>query len=504
MDIQETQRLLSEYLHELANLFHQLPGSAIFLRYVKSSYQDDPVRSMVELFLFLFAVRYLLAPKYSTKPGVVQLSDDEVDDLVDEWTPEPLVGSPTPLEEMEVEKRAVIVGPVGPKSKLSNGRTVMNLGSVNFYNFNTNESLKEKAIQTLRNYGVGPCGPRGFYGTQDVHMKTEADVASYLGTPACIIYAQAFSTISSVIPAFSKRGDIIVADKGVSFAVRKGIQISRSIVRWYEHNDMEDLERVLAKVTKEQARKPLTRRFIITEGIFESHGDMVNLPKIIELKLKYKFRLILDETWSFGVLGRTGRGVTEHQNVDAAEVDMIVGSLAGPLVAGGGFCAGSEEIVHHQRISAAAYTFSAALPAMLSTTASATINLLQSNPDIISQLREQTKVLRAQLVPRSDWVYCTSAPENPVIILPLKPEVVASKRLSFEDQQFLLQDVVDECTANGVLITRVKTLDDNFEPRQLLLPALKVCVTIGLTRKEIEKAGTVIRHAITKIVSRKK
>lgn len=110
MDIQETQRLLSEYLHELANLFHQLPGSAIFLRYVKSSYQDDPVRSMVELFLFLFAVRYLLAPKYSTKPGVVQLSDDEVDDLVDEWTPEPLVGNPTPLEEMEVEKRTVIVG----------------------------------------------------------------------------------------------------------------------------------------------------------------------------------------------------------------------------------------------------------------------------------------------------------------------------------------------------------------------------------------------------------
>lgn len=110
MDIQEAQHLLSEYLHELANLFNRLPGSAIFLRYVKSSYQNDPIRSAVELFLFLFAVRYLLAPKYSTKPNVVQLSEDEVDDLVDEWTPEPLVGKPTPLEEMEVEKRAVIVG----------------------------------------------------------------------------------------------------------------------------------------------------------------------------------------------------------------------------------------------------------------------------------------------------------------------------------------------------------------------------------------------------------
>jgi serine palmitoyltransferase len=110
MDIHEAPRVLSDFLQELASLFHRVPGSAIFLRYVKSSYQNDPVRSAVELFLFLFAVRYLLAPKYSTKPGIVKLSEDEIDDLVDEWTPEPLVGPPTALEETEVEKRAVIVG----------------------------------------------------------------------------------------------------------------------------------------------------------------------------------------------------------------------------------------------------------------------------------------------------------------------------------------------------------------------------------------------------------
>ncbi|KAL1962974.1 hypothetical protein VTN77DRAFT_8820 [Rasamsonia byssochlamydoides] len=504
MDLQEAQRVLSAFFQELANLFHRLPGSAIVIRYVKSSYQNDPVRSAVELFLFLFAVRYLLAPKYSTKPGIVKLSEEEIDDLVEEWTPEPLVPPPTALEEMEVEKRVVIAGPTGPKVKLSNGRTVTNLGSYNFYNFTSNEALKEKAIQTLRTYGVGPCGPPGFYGTQDVHMKTEADVAAFLGTPACIIYAQAFSTISSVIPAFSKRGDIIVADKGVSYAIRKGIQISRSTVRWYEHNDMEDLERVLEKVTREQARKPLTRRFIITEALFESFGDMVDLPKIIELKLKYKFRIILDETWSFGVLGRTGRGITEHQNVDPAEVDMIVGSLSGPLIAGGGFCAGSEEIVHHQRISASAYTFSAALPALLSTTASEALNLLQSNPDLVTQLRANIKAMWAQLDPRSDWVYCTSAPENPIMILVIKPEVVSSRRLSIEDQQFLLQDIVDEALANGVLITRLKSLPDNVTPKQPVLPALKICITTGLSKKEIEKAGTIIRHAITKVMSKKR
>ena len=123
---------------------------------------------------------------------------------------------------------------------------------------------------------------------------------------------------------------------------------------------------------------------------------------------------------------------------------MVVGSLAGPLCAGGGFCAGSEEIVEHQRISASAYTFSAALPAMLATTASETIAMLQTTPDIILQVRENIKAMWTQLDPRSDWVRCTSSIDNPVLVLVLKEEVVASKRLSLEDQDQLLQDVVDE------------------------------------------------------------
>lgn len=164
----------------------------------------------------------------------------------------------------------------------------------------------------------------------------------------------------------------------------------------------------------------------------------------IQLKLRYKVRLILDETWSFGVLGRTGRGVTEQQNVNASQIDMIIGSLAGPLCAGGGFCAGSDEIVEHQRISAAAYTFSAALPAMLATTASEALLMLQTNSEMLNHLRENIKAMWAQLDPRSDWVHCTSSVDNPIMLLALKPEVVASKKLSRADQEQLLQDVVDE------------------------------------------------------------
>lgn len=116
-------------------------------------------------------------------------------------------------------------------------------------------------------------------------MTLEQDIASFLGTESAIIYSQAFSTISSVIPAFCKRGDIIVADRGVNFAVHKGIQVSRSTVRWYDHNDLKSLDEVLQAVEKERIKKrlPLTRRFIVTEGIFENDGAMVDLPKIVRL-----------------------------------------------------------------------------------------------------------------------------------------------------------------------------------------------------------------------------
>lgn len=495
------------------NSLQKIPGSAIVVRYIRSSYQNDPVRSAVELFLVIFAARYLLAPTYSTKKVKnVQLTEEEIDELVEDWTPEPLAAVETEFEKADNEKRPVIVGPAGPKAKLAgSGRTVMNLGSYNHYNFAANPDLTNKAVNTVRTYGVGPCSPPGFYGTQDVHVKSEADIAAHLGMPACIIYAQSFSTISSVIPAFSKRGDIIVADKAVNYPIRKGLQISRSQVRWYEHNDMDDLERVLKRVIKEGQGKALTRRFIITEGLFENVGDMADVPRLIELKSKYKFRVILDETWSYGILGRTGRGVTEHQNVDPMHIDLLVGGLAGALASGGGFCAGTDEVVEHQRLSAAAYTYSAALPAMLATTASETVALLQTQPTLIATLRDNIRTLRVQLDPRSDWVVCTSSLENPVQLLVLKPQHVADRHFTLREQEYIMQDCVDEALANGVLLTRLKSMpvalglspkdvDKEWQPQ----PALKVCVTTGLTRKEMEKAGVIIRHAITTVMKSRK
>ncbi|KAG5930571.1 hypothetical protein E4U42_006659 [Claviceps africana] len=510
MDIESFQTKLSHGLQQASSAFQKVPGSAVLLRYIRSSYQNDPVRSAIELILILFFIRYLLSPSYSThKQNFVKLREDEIDELVDEWIPEPLVSEKTALEEAESEKLPVIIGPTGPKVKLSSGRTVTNLASYNFYNFNANEQLKEKAIQTLRTYGVGPCGPPQFYGTQDVHVKAEADIADFLGSEACIVYTQAFSTVTSVIPAFCKRGDVIIADEAANYSIRKGLQASRSNIKWFKHGDMDDLERLMKSVAVEQSKgKKLTRRFVVTEGLFETCGDITDLPRLVELKEKYKFRIILDETWSFGVLGRTGRGLTESQNVDPQQVDMIVGSLSGPLCAGGGFCAGPKDVVEHQRITSSAYTYSAALPAMLAMAASETVHLLQSNPDILTQCRENIKAMRSQLDPRSDWVTCTSAPENPIMLLVLKPEVIAMRKLGLDDQERILLDCVDECLVNNILIAKLKTRPYAHaigarDGKWFAQPALKICITSALSKKDIEKAGTVIRHAITRVMTRK-
>ncbi|KAK9457026.1 pyridoxal phosphate-dependent transferase [Dipodascopsis uninucleata] len=498
MTIHDTLVYINTTYESISAQFNRIPGSAIVLRYVKSSYQNDPIRSFLELCLFLFAVRYFLASKYSySKKDFIKLSDHEINELVEEWQPEPLVAPLDEAGQAEVEKIPIIIGPQGPKVKLASGKSVMNLASMNLLNLLANEDLKEVASKTIRDYGVGTCGPAGFYGYLDVHIQTEKDLAAFLGVESAILYAQNFSTFVSAIPAFSKRGDIIVVDTGVSLPIQKSVLISRSTIRWYKHNDMKDLERVLREVNQQFRGQPLTRRFIVTEGLFSDTGDIADLPTIIELKRKYKWRLILDESNSIGVIGKTGRGLSEYYDIPATDIDMILGSFSGSMVAGGGFCAGSKHVIYHQRINALGYVFSASLPGYLAATVSCSIGIMQKSPELFNQLISNSRVFRA-VIDRSQFVYSPSDPDSPIIHLFIKEEVMDSRKI--DDEAKLLQDVVDECVNNGVLITRHKVI-----PSQTVFPttpSLKICITTGLTKRETEKCAAVVKAGISKIISK--
>ncbi|QRW13463.1 aminotransferase class I and II protein [Ceratobasidium sp. AG-Ba] len=518
-----------ESLTQAQRALMSIPGSAAIVRYVKASHQNDPFRTFLELILFAFAIRTLLMNRTrSDRAGknFVKLSEKEIDDLVDEWVPEPLCAPITPEEQADLASVPVISGPSGPKPKLTNGKTVLNFASYNFAGLAGNDFIKERAVETLRKYGLGSCGPPGFYGTIDVHMQLERDIAFFLGTESAILYSQAFHTVSSVIPAFCKRGDIIVADRGVNFAIQKGLQISRSTIRWYDHNDLKSLQDVLESVEKETKKKgaKLTRRFIVTEGIFENSGQMVDLPKIIELKKKYKYRLVLDESVSFGSMGRTGRGLTELYNVPAAEVDMLVGSIANGLCSAGGFCAGSSVVVNHQRINGTSFVFSAALPALLAVAGSEAISILTSTPSALAALHENSRIMRGA-IEKIEQIDITSHPASPVIHFTLKSsstslhpsaaetlpvpksnphQLITPNAPTFDiaAEESVLQQIVDECLAQGVLITRARRLrgQEAAEPR----PSVKIVCSAALGRKDVEKAAGIVKGAVTKVVAKRR
>nr|ODN90088.1 serine palmitoyltransferase [Cryptococcus depauperatus CBS 7841] len=502
---------LSTIFYTLQHLFNQIPGSPIILRYIKSSYQNDPYRSLLEVLLIAFAIRTIFKDRTRGDDGgasFVKLTEKEIEHLVDEFEPVPLVDELQPVDAFTLDTVPVIHGPNGARVKLSpTGKSVLNMAIPDWAGFVENDKMKEVAIETLREYGVGTCGPSGFYGTIDVHQEFEQKVADFLGTEAAIIYSQAFSLVSSVIPAFAKRGDIIVADRGVNFAIHKGLQLSRCNVRWFAHGDMDDLERVLQTVDKERKRKgsKLTKTFIVSEGIFENDGMMIDLPKVLELKKKYKYRLILDESVSFGMIGQHGRGVTEYYDIPASEIDILMASMASGLATGGGFCAGSKVVCVHQRINSSASVFSASLPALLATTASTGIDMLVSQPSLMSSLQTNVQTFRQQLVKIEATAEGDQENKDALISIPshvdsalihiflLKPPA------TLEEEERILQDIVDEAlNSHGLLVTRARRLrgQEVFEPE----PSLKVTISGVWTKKEVEQAGKGLKAAILKVV----
>ncbi|KAH7883087.1 serine palmitoyltransferase [Phlebopus sp. FC_14] len=501
---------LAYSLSQLESTFYKVPGSAVVARYVKSSHQNDPGRTLLELILIVFAIRTLLQSRTrGDKQGktFIQFSEKEIDELVDEWTPDALVQPLSEWEQRDLYSVSIISGPNGPKPKLlSTGKTVTNLASFNFAGLAGNEHIKERAIETLRKYGLGSCGPPGFYGTIDVHLELERDIAEFLGTEASILYSQGFSTISSVIPAFCKRGDIIVADRAVNFAIQKGINISRSTVRWFDHNDLKSLEDVLISVERERKKKkgPLTRRFIVTEGIFERDGEMVDLPKLIELKHKYKYRLILDESISFGSVGRTGRGLTELYNVPASQIDMLVGSVANGLCSAGGFCAGSSIVTEHQRINGTSFVFSASMPALLATSGSEAISYLRNTPSVLVTLQENVRAIRAVLE-KTDGITLLGHRASPIIHFTLRSLQTLSPapaNYDYDAEERILQDIVDDALANGVFITRGKHLrgQEMVDSR----PTIRIAATAALSKKDVEKAAGVVKASVSRVLGKRR
>lgn len=401
--------------------------------------------------LLLVVIVFLLSQK-SYKHPKRPLTKKEIDELCDEWVPESLI--PPITEEMQSEP-PVLESAAGPHT-IINGKEVVNFASANYLGFIGHEKLLESCTSALEKYGVGSCGPRGFYGTIDVHLDCEARIAKFLGTPDSILYSYGLSAMFSAIPCFCKKGDIIVVDEGVHWGIQNGLYLSRSTVVYFKHNDMESLEQTLEKITAKNQQAKKVRRYIVVEAVYQNSGQIAPLDKIIRLKEKYRFRVLLDESNSFGVLGSSGRGLTEYCGVPIEKIDIVTAAMGHALATEGGFCTGSARVIDHQRLSSSGYVFSASLPPYLASAAITAIDVLEQNPGLTSKLKENVAILWKGL---SDMqgLSVASNPESPIVFLRLEKSTGSMK----SDLQ-LLEDIADRALKEEsifVVVSKRSTLD---------------------------------------------
>jgi serine palmitoyltransferase len=434
-------------------------------------------------------VCWVLLSDFFKPQSTVVIFFQEKQAIIDRYHPEPLVGD-TPEDHPALSPR-VVSGRVG-KHVTVDGKKCLNLATHNYLGLLEDETIQEAASKALRKYGVGSCGPRGFYGTVDVHLALEEKIAEFMQLEEAVVYSYAFSTIASAIPAYCKRSDVVFVDEAVNFSIQKGLDASRSRVTYFKHNDMADLERCLLIQQKLDEKNPRraakTRRFLIAEAIYLNTGEMCPLAELVELRKKYKLRMILDESLTFGVLGARGRGLTEHLGVDRSEVDLISAGMEWAVSSIGGFCVGSSFIVDHQRISGIGYCFSASLPPLLTQAALTAIEKFEQQPQLFPELQDccrrvdrKFKTL-TKLTLRGD-------PVSPVkhLYLPGPPGDAVW-------EQKLLTNIVDECIDYGVALIASEYL--THMERQCPRPSIRLIVNRLLTDADIELAFNVVQKVV--------
>jgi serine palmitoyltransferase len=397
--------------------------------------------------------------------------------------------------------------PMTEQNELERELRVLNFCNFDFLGFQTSDALRQASTDALNKYGCGSCGPRGFYGTIDAHLQIEEEISKFCHTDQAILYSDGASTCSSTIAAFAKRGDVLVVDEGVYEPISTGVFLSRANVHWFRHNDVDDLERVLKELQatdKKLGRKPgAQRRFIVVEGLYKNLGTIAPLREIVALKHKYHYRLILDESFSFGTLGKTGRGALEEHNkrpMYDAEITTI--ALENSLGSIGGVTVGNEEVVDHQRLSGAGYCYSASAPPFTASAAVASLRLLKSQPELVQRLQANIRYTYKCLdkhknsITHKAKLVVTSDSRSPIVVLQLERDSVC--------ESAIMSGIMRECLHRGVAIVASTGQDASKSShlRTELAPCIRITVSALHTKDDTNKMIDTLIDSVILVTSR--
>ncbi|MFO7655894.1 MAG: glycine C-acetyltransferase [Bacteroidales bacterium] len=257
------------------------------------------------------------------------------------------------------KKERIIVSPQNAVIKLDNGKEFLNFCANNYLGLSSDHEIIEAAKEALDTHGYGMSSVRFICGTTNLHKKLEKSIAAFFGTQDAILYAACFDANGGLFEPLLGEEDAIISDALNHASIIDGVRLCKAKRYRYANADMGELEKCLQEAQLQRYR------MVITDGVFSMDGNVAPVDKIVALCEEYNALLAIDESHSAGVVGKTGRGVTELYNV-RGKADIITGTL-GKAFGGaiGGFTTGHKEIIDMLRQRSRPYLFSNSLPPMV-------------------------------------------------------------------------------------------------------------------------------------------
>jgi len=266
------------------------------------------------------------------------------------------------------------------------GREMIMVGSNNYLGLTTHPRVKEAALKALRDYGTSCSGSRFLNGTLKLHEELEASLAQFMGKEAAQVFSTGFLTNQGVIAPLIGRTDTVIIDRVVHASILEGTRLCFGKVKRFRHNDPESLRRNLETCSDSSGV------LVVVDGVYSMDGDIAPLPEIVAAAKEFGARMMVDDAHGIGVLGATGRGTLEHFGL-MDDVDLVMGTFSKSFASLGGFIAGNAHVINYIRHHSRALIFSAAMPPSAIAAVQAALEVIQTEPEIIKRLWENTRFL---------------------------------------------------------------------------------------------------------------
>ena len=264
------------------------------------------------------------------------------------------------------------------------GRVMGMYASYSYLGLVGHPRINEAAKKAIDKFGTGTNGVRTLAGTLNIHDELEETIANFKHAEAAITYSSGYATNLTVISTLMGRGDYVFSDKLNHASIVDGCLMSGAEFRRFRHNDMTHLEGLLKNAPLDVSK------LVIADSVFSMDGDIIDLPKMLELCRQYNAWLMIDEAHSIGVLGAKGTGIEEYFGLGDV-IDIKMGTLSKTIPSVGGYVAAKKEIITYLRHASRAYIFSAALPPAQAAAANEAFKVILDEPWRVERLNQNTK-----------------------------------------------------------------------------------------------------------------